>query len=192
MPSTASSCRPSGTSQRVSSSPRRRPVAFRSSAPRSAASRSTSRPRRARCSSAPATPRDLRASMIEVRRAAAGARVDDADHLPTWREHATRVLDAYAEAGADATTVGGLPMTRPAVRVLHVAQPTDYGVARYVGDLVAGQVAAGWDVSVACPPDGSLPAAITERGARHVPWSARRGPGPHVPGEIARLRRIVD
>jgi glycosyltransferase involved in cell wall biosynthesis len=85
--------------------------------------------------------------------------------------------------------VGGV--TASSVHVLHVAQPTEYGVGRYVGDLVGAQVAAGWAVTVACPPDGPLSHTVTEHGARFVPWEATRGPGPAVRHEVARLRQLV-
>ncbi|HEU4841081.1 MAG TPA: glycosyltransferase [Ilumatobacteraceae bacterium] len=77
------------------------------------------------------------------------------------------------------------------VRVLHVAQPTHYGVARYLGDLAAGQVAAGLSVTVACPLDGSLASTVTDRGARHVAWEAHREPGRHLGAEVSRLRQVV-
>jgi glycosyltransferase involved in cell wall biosynthesis len=82
-------------------------------------------------------------------------------------------------------------MNGSAVHVLHVAQPTEYGVGRYVGDLVGAQVAAGWTVTVACPRRGPLAATVSERGARFVPWEATRGPGPAVRDEVARLRQVV-
>jgi glycosyltransferase involved in cell wall biosynthesis len=78
------------------------------------------------------------------------------------------------------------------VRVLHVAQPTDYGVARYIDDLVAGQLAIGWSVIVACPPDGMLAGSVVTRGAHHISWSASRNPGPEVAAEIVRLRQVVN
>jgi glycosyltransferase involved in cell wall biosynthesis len=82
-------------------------------------------------------------------------------------------------------------VTGSALRVLHVTQPTDYGVAHYVRDVVAGQVAAGWTVEVACPNHGALRDQIVASGARHVPWTATRSPGPGVVHEAARLRRVV-
>ena len=77
------------------------------------------------------------------------------------------------------------------IAVLHVAQPVDAGVARCVSDLVADQVARGWEVSVACPLDGWLDDEVLRLGARHCHWLASRSPGPRVFGEIARLRRIL-
>lgn len=72
--------------------------------------------------------------------------------------------------------------------VLHVAQPTTAGVARVVADLTADQLARGWDVTVACPTDGTLAANVVAAGARHLAWPAGRTPGPSVPAEAVRLR----
>ena len=76
--------------------------------------------------------------------------------------------------------------------VLHVSQPVDGGVARCVADLVADQVARGWRVGVASPPGGPLLERTLAVGAEHVPWPARRSPGPWVPRETRALARIVD
>ena len=75
--------------------------------------------------------------------------------------------------------------------VLHVAQPSDGGVARYVVDAAADQIARGWTVTVACPDNGWLAGELDRRGIPHVTWNARRAPGPSVPAEAARLRRII-
>ena len=77
------------------------------------------------------------------------------------------------------------------VRVLHVAQPTDYGVARYLGDLAAGQVAAGCPSPSPARPTDRSRRRVRDRGARHVPWEARREPGPHLGAEVRRLRQVV-
>ena len=89
---------------------------------------------------------------------------------------------------ATATTTTG-PGT---LSVLHIAQPTDGGVARYVVDAAADQVARGWTVTVACPDTGWLAGELRRRGIPHVTWNARRAPGPWVAGETARLRAVVD
>ena len=60
--------------------------------------------------------------------------------------------------------------------VLHVAQPTDAGVARCVADLAAHQVAKGWAVTVACPSAGPLRNWVRQSGALHMPWEAERAP----------------
>ncbi|MGE3664470.1 MAG: glycosyltransferase [Pseudonocardia sp.] len=75
--------------------------------------------------------------------------------------------------------------------VLHVAQPVDGGVARYVVDAATDQIARGFTVTVACPATGWLPQELDRRGIARVEWNARRAPGPTVPAETAALRRIV-
>ncbi|MQA34003.1 glycosyltransferase [Modestobacter roseus] len=94
-------------------------------------------------------------------------------------------MNAALEAlDADATSGGG-------VRILHVSQPVEAGVARVVAGLVADQRARGWDVAVACPPQGWLADQVRATGARLVPWRATRAPGPTVPAEALALRRVV-
>jgi glycosyltransferase involved in cell wall biosynthesis len=78
------------------------------------------------------------------------------------------------------------------MRVLHVAQPTHGGLVTCVVDPVRDQAARGWDVHVASPPDGELPELVRGAGAAHVAWPAARSPGPAVPFETARLRKLVD
>ena len=76
--------------------------------------------------------------------------------------------------------------------VLHVSQPTEGGVGRYVADLAADQVARGWDVAVASPTYGQLAARISAEGARHIPWTAGRMPGPSSVLHAVSLARIVE
>jgi glycosyltransferase involved in cell wall biosynthesis len=76
--------------------------------------------------------------------------------------------------------------------VLHVSQPTESGVGRYVADLAADQVARGWDVAVASPTYGQLPERISAKGARHIPWTAGRMPGPSSVLHAVSLARIVE
>ncbi|MEY9848046.1 glycosyltransferase involved in cell wall biosynthesis [Streptacidiphilus sp. BW17] len=85
-----------------------------------------------------------------------------------------------------------VPSCEP-LTILHVSQPVDGGVAQVVADLVRGQVADGHDVVVTCPcPEGGrLGREAVAAGARLVPWSAERGPGPGLPQEIAALRKVV-
>lgn len=77
------------------------------------------------------------------------------------------------------------------LRVLHAAQPIREGVARYVADLMAGQAAQGWEVTLATPPSEELAARCAAAGAEHVSWPAVRGVGPSVWGEVARLARVI-
>ncbi|MGW1718696.1 glycosyltransferase [Streptomyces sp. NPDC002156] len=81
------------------------------------------------------------------------------------------------------------PDARP--RVLHITQPVDGGVARVVTDLARAQLAAGLDVTVACPDDGELPARLRALGAGVRPWHATRAPGPSLAGEVWRLGRLI-
>ncbi|WP_399552612.1 glycosyltransferase [Streptomyces sp. YIM 98790] len=75
--------------------------------------------------------------------------------------------------------------------VLHVAQPTDGGVARVVTDLIRAQAADGLRPVLLCPPDGPLAARAEEAGAEVHPWPAGRNPGPGLLLETARLARAV-
>lgn len=77
------------------------------------------------------------------------------------------------------------------MHVLHVSQPTTEGVPRVVADLVADQVARGWQVTVACPSDGRLAADAVAAGGRHVLWTAGRAPGPATVKEALALRAVV-
>ncbi|GIH89773.1 glycosyltransferase [Planobispora siamensis] len=76
--------------------------------------------------------------------------------------------------------------------VLHVAQPVDGGVAVYVAAVAADQARRGWNVAVACPGRGRLPADLDALGVRWLEWEAGRSPGPCCPGEARRLRRLAD
>lgn len=75
--------------------------------------------------------------------------------------------------------------------VLHVTQPTSGGVGRHVLALISDQIERGFDVAVACPPDGELLEEALRMDVRHLPWTAERAPGPGVALETAALRRIV-
>ncbi|HEX2040092.1 MAG TPA: glycosyltransferase [Acidimicrobiales bacterium] len=75
----------------------------------------------------------------------------------------------------------GLVVTAP--RVLHVAQSADYGLARFLGDLVRDQQARGWPVAFAGP--------RLDVDVEWHRWDAARQPGPSVPREVRALARIV-
>jgi glycosyltransferase involved in cell wall biosynthesis len=97
--------------------------------------------------------------------------------------------DAFHAAGAidgraDAPLSAGL-------RVLHVSQPTDAGVAACVLRLVQAQRELGWRVSLACPATGWLAEAAAAAGAQVLLWPARRSPGPWIVREVRRLQRLV-
>jgi glycosyltransferase involved in cell wall biosynthesis len=76
------------------------------------------------------------------------------------------------------------------LRVLHVAQPTDGGVGRYVETIAVAERDAGMTVAVASPP-GELADNLGSAGVETISWPARRGPGPHSIGELVRLRRVI-
>lgn len=77
------------------------------------------------------------------------------------------------------------------LRVLHAAQPTDAGVARYVVAVAADQLARGWRVVVACPGGGHLAATLAGRGIPRLHWPATRSPGMDTVSETRRLRRLI-
>jgi glycosyltransferase involved in cell wall biosynthesis len=78
------------------------------------------------------------------------------------------------------------------MRMLHVSQPVEAGVAHVVLALVADQVARGYDVHVACPPGPGLAERAGALGATVHAWAAVRSPGPAVAGETRRLARVID
>lgn len=73
------------------------------------------------------------------------------------------------------------------MKVLHVAQSAEYGLARFLGDLLADQVARGWTVSFAGPADFAVP-----DGVEHVTWTATRQPGRTVVAEARALAAVVE
>ena len=79
-------------------------------------------------------------------------------------------------------------MAPPAV--VHVAQPTEAGVARCVASYARDQVRRGWRVAVASPA-GPLAADALAAGGVHLPWAASRSPTPSTAGEARRLAALV-
>ena len=97
--------------------------------------------------------------------------------------------------------------------ILHVAQPTDGGVAVVAAQLAAHQIGLGWKVMVACPGfaapsergDGAggigarsgarepsrLAVAARATGATVLDWEATRSPGRSAFDEAGRLRALV-
>lgn len=73
------------------------------------------------------------------------------------------------------TTTDSVPAGRR-LSILHVAQPTDHGVAVCVAALAHDQVQRGWEVAVACPDTGRLPDEVVDAGAAHHVWPADRAP----------------
>ncbi|WP_288799582.1 glycosyltransferase [uncultured Arsenicicoccus sp.] len=78
------------------------------------------------------------------------------------------------------------------MRVLHVTQPTEAGVANVIMALIKDQIARGWQVQLACPPTpGDLPERAREHGAEVHAWPATRSPGPGILQECRSLSRIL-
>lgn len=73
------------------------------------------------------------------------------------------------------------------VRVLHVAQPVDAGVAGYVEALSRFQAERGWDVHVATGAEAAMVPGVT----RHL-WAAERSPIHGVRAESEVLATIID
>ena len=77
------------------------------------------------------------------------------------------------------------------MRVLHVAQPVDGGVAGVAIALAVDQHQRGWDVSVACPSLGLLPDLVRKNDVPLHEWSATRSPGLATLGEVRSLVRTL-
>lgn len=77
------------------------------------------------------------------------------------------------------------------MRVLHVSQPVEAGVANVVRDLAHHQAEAGLEVAVACPGGSYLSRELEFRRIPHRPWAAARNPGPAVLREAFDLARVV-
>jgi glycosyltransferase involved in cell wall biosynthesis len=77
------------------------------------------------------------------------------------------------------------------MKVLHLAQPTEGGVARVVAELAAAHIASGVHTVVGCPEGGDLPREAAAAGAQIEVWSAVRELGAHVAGEVQQVRRLV-
>ena len=76
------------------------------------------------------------------------------------------------------------------MRVLHVSQPVDAGVAAVALMLAADQRARGWDARIACPRGQLVDRAVAASVPVHT-WEATRGPGRSVPSEARALGRLV-
>lgn len=83
------------------------------------------------------------------------------------------------------------PAARQSSRVLIVSQVTVDGVAVCVRDLVQAAVGAGYQVTVACPAAGDLPAWVRQRGAAWERLDMRRSPHYSDILAVVRLRRLA-
>ncbi|PWW67095.1 glycosyltransferase involved in cell wall biosynthesis [Actinokineospora spheciospongiae] len=77
------------------------------------------------------------------------------------------------------------------MKVVHVTQPVEAGVAAVVLHLAVAQRDLGWSVGIACPPSGWLPERARAVGIPVHPWPATRGPGPGTLAETTALRRLL-
>jgi glycosyltransferase involved in cell wall biosynthesis len=77
------------------------------------------------------------------------------------------------------------------VKIVHVSQPVEAGVAVVALDLAVAQQARGWAVTVVCPPTGWLPERARSLGIDVRAWAVTRQPGPGSVGEAIRLHRIL-
>ncbi|WP_330277770.1 glycosyltransferase [Lentzea sp. NBC_00516] len=76
------------------------------------------------------------------------------------------------------------------MKIVHVTQPVEAGVAVVVLNLAQAQQQRGWNVSIACPP-GWLAREATKAGIPLHPWQATRTPGPSTASELRNLRKIL-
>jgi glycosyltransferase involved in cell wall biosynthesis len=155
-------------------------------------------PRARRCAADPAQlRRAVRAALGAPRERTPAVAVEYA--LPGI---ARQVDDLYESLGPRRTPGGPVPVPRRGHRVapaglppdpphvLHLAQPTDGGVRRYVVEACADQLGRGWRVSVACP-DGPLAEDVRALGVDWRSWEATRAPGPATLRETWAASRIV-
>ncbi|SDD75951.1 glycosyltransferase [Actinokineospora iranica] len=77
------------------------------------------------------------------------------------------------------------------MKIVHVSQPVDAGVAAVVLALAVDQRARGWQVDIVCPPSGWLVDRARECGLRTHPWRAGRQPGVRSVAETASLRALL-
>ena len=92
-------------------------------------------------------------------------------------------------------SIGGSPVVpssvRKSSRILIVSQVTVSGVAICIRELVQAAVSGGYQVTVACPSAGDLPAWVRERGAVWERLEMRRSPHPSDMLAVMRLRRLA-
>lgn len=76
------------------------------------------------------------------------------------------------------------------MKIMHVSQPVDAGVAAVVLTLLADQMSRGWSPMLACPPTGPLPQRAAALGVPVHPWPATRSPRPSTVAETRRLHAL--
>lgn len=76
------------------------------------------------------------------------------------------------------------------MKVVHVTQPVEAGVAVVVLALAKAQQQRGWEVTIACPPGWLADEARTSGIPVHL-WHATRSPGPRTARELLDLRKAL-
>lgn len=77
------------------------------------------------------------------------------------------------------------------MKILHVSQPVEAGVAAVTLSLVEDQLNRGWSPQLACPPDGWLADRARQAGVAVHPWQATRAAGPNSVAETRNLHRLI-
>lgn len=76
------------------------------------------------------------------------------------------------------------------MKIVHVTQPVEAGVAVVVLELAKAQKQRGWDVGIVCP-QGRLTDQAHAAGIPVLDWNATRSPGPRTAKELLDLRKIL-
>lgn len=72
-----------------------------------------------------------------------------------------------------------------------MAQSSEYGLGRYIADLIEEQSAVGWEVSMAGDPASEIRDRVVNAKGAWLPWEATRQPGPSILGETRRLSALI-
>ena len=75
--------------------------------------------------------------------------------------------------------------------VLHVTQPTEEGVGKFVRDMVTEQLSAGLSVALASPDDPGFLRGLAELGCKHFTWDSVRSPNKNLLSERRQLNTII-
>jgi glycosyltransferase involved in cell wall biosynthesis len=77
------------------------------------------------------------------------------------------------------------------LKILHVSQPVEAGVAAVTLSLVEDQRDRGWSPQLACPPNGWLADSARRAGVSVHPWRATRALGANSVAETISLHRLI-
>ena len=103
----------------------------------------------------------------------------------------TESLGRATDVPRETVSSGSARRRLSGIQVLHVFEPPTGGVPRCVADMIADQLSAGLDVSVACPTETTVSQDLQAVGVRHYAWAANRGVGAHCVRETLSLDRII-